>query len=64
MRFAMTAKTIARNRAEGNENLNEITAMNIMKVTRFRKGGDSELEKEIQRLERLQLSNKEESQVD
>ncbi|PGH19161.1 ribosomal protein L17 [Polytolypa hystricis UAMH7299] len=59
MRFSMTAKTIAKNRAEGNDSLNEITAMNVLKVTRFRKGGEDALEKEIERFEKLALENKE-----
>ena len=52
MRFAMTARTLARQRAEGNDTMNEITAVNVMKVTRFRKDGERALEKEVKRLER------------
>lgn len=51
MRFALTAKTLARQRAQGFETLNELTALNVKKVTQFRKGGVEELEKEIKRLE-------------
>jgi large subunit ribosomal protein L17 len=52
MRFALTAKTIAAVRAKGH-NINDMTAANIMKVTRFRKGGEEDLEKMVERFERL-----------
>ena len=51
MRFALTARTLARKRAQGFDSLNELTAMNVQKVTRFRKDGAEELEKEIARLQ-------------
>ncbi|EAL90270.1 hypothetical protein KXW98_005507 [Aspergillus fumigatus] len=51
MRFAMTARTVARQRAQGLETLNELTTLNVHKVTRFRKGGVEDLEKAIKRLE-------------
>ncbi|KAL2221357.1 50S ribosomal protein L17 [Thermoascus aurantiacus ATCC 26904] len=51
MRFALTAKTIARQRAQGFETLNEITALNVKKVTQFRKNGIEELEREIKKFE-------------
>lgn len=62
MRFAMTAKTLARERAgvedegegegeEWDEGIREITARNVRKVTRYRPSGMKELEKEVQRLE-------------
>jgi len=35
------------------ETLNELTAMNVRKVTRFRKNGIEELEREIKRQESL-----------
>ena len=54
MRFAMTAKTLARRRKEGKE-MNEFTALNVAKVTRFRKDGESELEKEVRRAEQEML---------
>ena len=34
--------------------MNEITAVNVMKVTRFRKNGEKALEKEVERLERIE----------
>ncbi len=50
MRFAMTAKTLMRERAtEGG--VREITARNVGKVTRFREGGVEELEKAVRRME-------------
>ncbi|KAK2806012.1 hypothetical protein FQN50_006027 [Emmonsiellopsis sp. PD_5] len=56
VRFAMTARTLARQRAmgngEGKEGLNEITALNVKKVTRYRKDGERELEREVERIER------------
>ncbi|KAF3480270.1 mitochondrial 54S ribosomal protein YmL8 [Arthroderma uncinatum] len=51
MRFAMTAKTLARQRAAGQETMNEVTAQNVMKVTRFRPDGQAALEAEVQRVE-------------
>lgn len=50
MRFALTARTIARQRSQGFETFNELTTMNVRKVTRFRKDGVEDLEREIGRL--------------
>ncbi|KAH8425743.1 mitochondrial 54S ribosomal protein bL17m [Aspergillus melleus] len=50
MRFALTARTIARQRSQGLETLNELTTMNVRKVTQFRKDGVEDLEREIGRL--------------
>ncbi|KAL4814061.1 ribosomal protein L17 [Aspergillus spinulosporus] len=47
MRFALTAKAVARRRSQGLETLNEITLLNVRKVTQFRKNGVEELEKAI-----------------
>jgi hypothetical protein len=52
MRFAMTARTIAKLREDG-KTINDMTAGNISKVTRFRKDGESELEKMVGRFEKL-----------
>ncbi|KAL8797359.1 MAG: hypothetical protein Q9195_000514 [Heterodermia aff. obscurata] len=50
MRFAMTAKTLVRERAtEGG--VREITARNVQKVTRFRDGGMEELERTVRTVE-------------
>lgn len=51
MRFAMTARTVARNRAQGFDTLNETTTLNVKKVTQFRKDGIDDLEGAIKRLE-------------
>ncbi|RAH82088.1 ribosomal protein L17 [Aspergillus japonicus CBS 114.51] len=50
MRFALTARTIARQRAQGFDTLNEITALNVRKVTRFRDGGVDALETAVRKL--------------
>lgn len=50
MRFAITAKAIARQREQGIQTLNELTALNVKKVTRYRKEGVEALEKEIERM--------------
>ncbi|TVY38295.1 54S ribosomal protein L8, mitochondrial [Lachnellula subtilissima] len=39
MRFQMTARTLAKERADGREKPRQMTAKNIEKVTRYRKGG-------------------------
>ncbi|KIX09989.1 ribosomal protein L17 [Rhinocladiella mackenziei CBS 650.93] len=50
MRFSMTAKALVRQRREDLP-MNELMAVNIRKVTRFREGGEAALEQEVQRLE-------------
>ncbi|KAL4999566.1 ribosomal protein L17 [Aspergillus recurvatus] len=50
MRFALTAKTVARRRSQGLETLNELTLLNVRKVTQFRKNGVEELERAISRV--------------
>ena len=61
MRFAMTAKSLVRERlvtaaaAAGDgvgKGIREITARNVAKVTRFRPRGEMELMREVRRLER------------
>jgi len=54
MRFAITARTIAKREADGIE-MNEITARNIEKVTRYRKNGEAELEKMVQKMKGLHM---------
>lgn len=51
MRFAMTAKALVKQR-EGGAAMNEITAVNVRKVTRFRESGEEDLEAEVHRLEK------------
>ncbi|GAD95321.1 mitochondrial 54S ribosomal protein YmL8 [Paecilomyces variotii No. 5] len=58
IRFAMTAKTVARQRSQGFETLNELTALNVKKVTQFRKDGVEALEDTIKQLERMELKEK------
>lgn len=52
MRFAMTAKTVARLREEGKD-LNEMTQGNITKVTRYMKNGENKLESMIKKFRGL-----------
>ncbi|EYE92500.1 mitochondrial 54S ribosomal protein bL17m [Aspergillus ruber CBS 135680] len=51
MRFHLTARSVARQRAQGLDTLGEITTMNVRKVTQFRKDGVEDLEGAIRRLE-------------
>lgn len=50
MRFAMTARTLARERA-GEGGVREWTAKNVRKVTRYREGGEEALEEMVERVE-------------
>ena len=54
MRFAMTAKTLARERAT-EEGVREITARNVHKVTQFRPGGEKELERLVGQIEKREV---------
>lgn len=49
MRFAMTAMTLANREMKG-EGLNEITALNVKKVTQYRKDGEESLMKQVRKL--------------
>ena len=60
MRFALTARALARRRSKGLETLNEIAATNVRKVTQFRKDGIELLEKTISK---IRLSDKEKEEV-
>jgi hypothetical protein len=51
MRFAMTARTVLRQREGWSGQLNNITKLNVEKVTRFRKGGAEALEEAIRKLQ-------------
>lgn len=57
MRFAMTARTIARCRGEGKD-INEMTQRNIDKVTRFRPNGNSQLESMVNKLNTLEIGTR------
>ena len=57
IRFALTARALARRRSKGLETtLNEVAATNVRKVTQFRKDGIEVLEKAISK---IQLADKE-----
>lgn len=51
IRFAMTAKTLVRERATEEGIVRPLTAKNIKKVTQFRPGGEEELERTVRGLE-------------
>ncbi|KAI9701524.1 MAG: hypothetical protein M1836_001580 [Candelina mexicana] len=59
MRFAMTARTLANQRANDWE-VNEVTARNIQKVTRYRENGVQALEKLAGTFEKLRAEESEE----
>jgi len=63
MRFAMTARTIARQRAEG-QKMNDMTQRNMEKVTRFRPGGEEDLEKMVEKLSELEVGERDNSKTD
>ena len=50
MRFAMTAKTLVKERAS-EDGIRELTAKNVRKVTRYREKGQEELERTVKVLE-------------
>lgn len=52
MRFALTARTIARAQANGHA-INDMTAANIAKVTRYRKNGERELQEMVKKFASL-----------
>ncbi|KAI9678138.1 MAG: hypothetical protein M1817_006082 [Caeruleum heppii] len=71
MRFAMTARTLARQRAledaksdgwgddRENRGMNDITVNNVKKVTRFRVDGEKALEQLVQRFEEMGVGREE-----
>ena len=58
MRFAMTAKTLARERLTEN-GVRDITARNVAKVIRYRKDGEEELESLVRRMRKVNLRGEE-----
>ncbi|TVY33351.1 54S ribosomal protein L8, mitochondrial [Lachnellula occidentalis] len=58
MRFQMTAKTLVKERAEGREEPREMTARNVEKVTRFRRGGKQALESLVERFGDLKIKER------
>ncbi|CZT41270.1 probable 50S ribosomal protein L17 [Rhynchosporium secalis] len=59
MRFAMTAKTVARQRKEG-QKMNDMTARNVEKVTRYRLNGGEDLEKMVTKMGEFSLRQRDE----
>jgi large subunit ribosomal protein L17 len=57
MRFAMTARTLARLQKEDKE-INDLTAKNIDKVTRFRKNGEAALEEMVKKMSKMEFMKK------
>ena len=53
----MTARTIARERAEGRD-VGKMTARNIDKVTRFRAHGEEELESMVERMRKVETKGR------
>ena len=51
MRFAMTARTVARERAVGEGEIREVTLRNVAKVTRYREGGEEALQRAVAAVE-------------
>lgn len=60
MRFAMTARTVAKLRKEGRP-INEMTERNIEKVTRYRPKGEQELEKMVKRMKEVQIQGRDDA---
>jgi large subunit ribosomal protein L17 len=56
----MTARTIATTRKEGRA-INEMTARNIEKVTRYRQQGEQQLEKMVQRLSKIRIGDRDDA---
>ncbi len=57
MRFALTARTVARVRERGQE-INEVTERNITQVTQFRKDGKQELEEMVNKVGGLKVGER------
>ena len=55
MRFAMTAKTLVRER-QTETGVRDITARNVAKVVRYRKDGEEELESLVRKMGKVGLS--------
>jgi DNA-directed RNA polymerase alpha subunit len=60
MRFAMTARTVARFRGEG-QDLNEMTQRNVEKVTKYRPNGEKALEEMVEKLNGLEVGERDDS---
>ncbi|KAJ5893846.1 54S ribosomal protein L8 [Penicillium taxi] len=64
IRFAITARAVARRRKLGVTEENEITKLNVRKVTRFRKGGVEALEAAIRQLNLEEAKEKSTGEVE
>jgi len=60
IRFAMTARTVARFRGEG-QDLNEMTQRNVEKVTKYRPDGEKALEEMVEKLNGLEVGERDDS---
>jgi large subunit ribosomal protein L17 len=58
MRFALTARTVARLQREGRE-VNELTARNVAKVTRYRRDGPRAFGDMVSRMRSLAVGDRE-----
>jgi large subunit ribosomal protein L17 len=58
IRFQMTARTVAKEREEGRTTLRPMTLRNIDKVTRFRPGGEKELEGMVEKFADLEVGER------
>lgn len=63
MRFAMTARTLARQTEIQNADVaelevNDLTYKNVMKVTRFRKNGNEELIGMVEKMKKLEVRDR------
>jgi large subunit ribosomal protein L17 len=54
MRFALTARTLAKLEKEGKE-VNDMTAKNIQKVTRYRDNGEAALREMVAKMSKLEV---------
>lgn len=57
MRFMLTARTLARLQNDDKE-INDITAKNVDKVTRFRKDGEAALEEMVKKMSKMEVMKK------
>lgn len=57
MRFAMTARTVAKLKREGKE-LNEMTQRNVEKVTQFREDGKRALNNMVMQMKRMRIGDR------
>ncbi len=57
MRFAMTARTIAKDQAQG-QDATEMTERNVEKVTRYRPNGEEQLKEMVAKLSKLEVGDR------